>query len=115
MKFSDMITLAKAGYKIADIKELLSLATDEPTEPKDVTEPKPTEPTPEPTKPTEPGDGEPSEPTEPAEPEPDYKKLYEDTQKALKEAQAANRKGDTDTHAMTPEEIAIAHFNNILR
>lgn len=112
MKFSDMVTLAKAGYKVSDIKELLSMATDEPTEPKDVTEPKPTEPEPEP---TEPGDGEPTEPTEPAEPEPDYKKLYEDTQKALKEAQAANRKGDHADVEKTPEQIAIEHFNSILR
>lgn len=115
MKFSDMVTLAKAGYKVSDIKELLSMATDEPTEPKEVTEPTPTDPEPEPTEPTVTDEGGPTEPTEPTEPEPDYKKLYEDTQKALKEAQAANRKGDHEDVTKTPEQIALEHFNSILR
>lgn len=70
MKFSDIITLAKAGYKPGEIKELLELATPEEPEPQPEPVPEP-EPAPEP------------------EPEPDYKSLYEESQKKLKAAQKA--------------------------
>ena len=76
MKFDDIIALAKAGYKPNEVKELLAMAT----------EPEPTpEPTPEPEKEPEP------EPTPAKEPQhsldEDYKKLYEESQQALKKAE----------------------------
>lgn len=73
MKLTDLIALAKAGYKPGEIKELLALEPAAPPEP----EKKDPEPDPEP---------------EEKEPEPDYKKLYEESQKKLKAAQKANIK-----------------------
>ena len=70
MKFEDLIAFAKAGYKPADVKELLEMQI-ESNQPDPEPEPTP-EPEPEP------------------EPEPDYKKLYEESQVKLKEAQKAN-------------------------
>lgn len=79
MKFSDILDLARQGYKPSDIRELLSMDT-EP-------EPKP-EPEPE-TKPD-------TEPEPKPEPEPDYKKMYEDTLKRLDALQKANQRQPVD-------------------
>lgn len=65
MKITDIIALAKAGYKASDVKELLE--AEDPTP--EVVEEKS-------------GD----------ENTPDYKRLYEDTLAKLEEAQKANRK-----------------------
>lgn len=81
MKFSDILDLARQGYKPADIKELLSLNTDPVNEPDPEPKPEPEpEPKPEP------------EPEPKPEPEPDYKKLYEDTLNKLNAAQKANQR-----------------------
>ena len=89
MKFTDILDLARQGYKPADIKELLSLNTDPVNEPDPEPEPKPEpEPGPEP----EPEPGPKPEP----EPEPDYKKLYEDTLKKLDALQKANQRQPID-------------------
>ena len=69
MKFSDIVELAKAGYKPSDIKELLTLK-----EPDDKQEP-------EGVKKVQKG----SEPDEP-----DYKALYEAEKKKLEELQDKN-------------------------
>lgn len=82
MKFEDLVAFAKAGYKPADVKELLEMQI-ESNQPEPEPEPTP-EPEPEPTPEPEP------EPTPEPEPEPDYKKLYEESQAKLKEAQKAN-------------------------
>lgn len=63
MKFSDIVDLAKAGYKPSDIKELLTLK-----EPEDKQEPE---------------NKEPEDPT-------DYKALYEAEKKKLEELQDKN-------------------------
>lgn len=84
MKFSDIIALAKAGYKPGEIKELLELA--EPAEPQE----KPDDPAPDQEPAPPPQDESTQEPA--SDPGPDYKTLYEETQKKLKEAQAANRR-----------------------
>lgn len=78
MTLSDIIALAKQGYKPNDIKELLDIAATSNT----------------PVTAEEPADV-PASAEEPAEPEkkedePDYKALYEQSQKDLKEAQKAN-------------------------
>ena len=64
MKFSDIVELAKAGYKPSDIKELYSLK-----EPEDHPEPEKKEPEEDPT---------------------DYKALYEAEKKKLEELQDKN-------------------------
>lgn len=66
MKFSDIVDLAKAGYKPSDIKELLTLK-----EPDDKQEPE--------------ADKKGTEPDEP-----DYKALYEEEKKKLEELQDKN-------------------------
>ena len=90
MKFSDILDLARQGYKPSDIKELLSINTEnEPKpepEPKTETEPK-TEPEPEP------------------DPEPDYKKLYEDTLKKLDLLQKSNQRKPIEEHKDSVNDI----------
>lgn len=83
--FSDIIALAKAGYSVSDVKELMALGKDSETVPPKEDKPgtddngevKDNKPVEEPTK------------TEP-EPAIDYKALFEESQKQLKEAQKAN-------------------------
>ena len=91
----DYLTLAKAGYKKADIDKILSQPekadeTNPEEQRKDagaINEPKPVDP--EPTEATEK-----DEKPEPKEDEIDYKSLYEKSQEDLKAAQAANRAHD---------------------
>ena len=105
MKFEDLITFAKAGYKPAEVKELLELQIENnQPEPEPTPEPEP-EPTPEP---------EP-EPEPTPEPEPDYKKLYEESQKALKEAQEANvRKDASKSDDKSDEDIVNELFRSYM-
>lgn len=79
MNLTDIIALAKQGYKPSDIKELLSLAATDSAEKED--------PGPDQSVPAEqaPGDSEESEEVQDKQEEnpadPDYKKLYEDLKK----------------------------------
>lgn len=93
MNLLDIISLAKAGYKKADIDELLAIQIDEP-------EPEPAAGS------TEPDDGSKGEPEpspEPSADDPDYEQLYnelrselEKVKNDLKVAQDANRKKPVD-------------------
>lgn len=109
MNLSDILTLAKQGFKASDIKELIALAdskdsgTDTETEKTDDTEKESGKDTG-----TEQTDGK-------EDPEPDYKSLYEDSQKALKAAQAENRKKNSGKDEKTPKDVALEHFNKILK
>ena len=89
MKFSDILDLARQGYKPSDIRELLSMEI----------EPKP-EPEPEP-KP---------EPKPEQKPEPDYKKMYEDTLKKLDALQKANQRQPVEEHKDTVNDIIREAF-----
>lgn len=111
MKLTDIIALAKQGYKPNDIKELLALA--EPNEKTGNDEPE----TPEKEEPIEDREQEKEEPAEnkAENKEPDYKALYEKSQKALKEAQKKNRSDQTGHEERTPEQVALDHFNTILK
>ena len=101
MKLTDIIELAKQGYKPSDIRELLKIETE--------TEPQPQQdPEPEPEQPAE--DPQPdSEPEQPAEdPQPDYKQLYEE-EKAKRQAAARKQevaKDDTKSVEDTLLDIA---------
>ena len=102
MKLTDIIELAKQGYKPADIRELLKIETE--TEPK--TEPE-TEPKTEPE--TETAAADPVQEESPAaDPVPDYKQLYEE-EKAKRQAAARKKevaKDDTKSVEDTLLDIA---------
>ena len=93
MNLLDIISLAKAGYKKADIDELLAIQIDEP-------EPEPAAGS------TEPDDGSKGEPEpspEPSANDPDYEQLYNDLRSELnkvkndlKVAQEQNRRKPVD-------------------
>lgn len=85
MKFTDILALAKQGYTPADIKDLLSLQIPDESEVKPPEEDH-----------TERAEAdEPDQQKDDATPEkdeqvPDYKKLYEETEQKLREAQKTN-------------------------
>lgn len=94
MKATEIIKLSLAGKTPAEIRELMELENElkaaeaeqaEAAKDKEKPEDPQLEQTPEPA---------PEKPEENNEPEPDYKKLYEESQAELKKAQAANSKND---------------------
>ena len=94
VSIGDLITLAKAGYTPAQVKELITLSEKaelvKPEEPQGAAPAnvEPTSASPEPTITT------PEKEAKPAEPEKEeinYKELYEKSQEDLKKAQALNR------------------------
>lgn len=99
MNLLDIISLAKAGYKKADIDELLEIPIDEP-------DPEPAAGS------TESDDGSKGEPEpspEPSANDPDYEQLYNDLRSELekvkndlKVAQDANRKKPVDPNEPDP-------------
>lgn len=100
MNLTDIIALAKQGYKPSDIKELIALG----------------ENVPEATAPTEnpaeeaPHDEVQNEPVQQEEqPEIDYKKLYEESQASLKIAQQANINKEVPA-ADSPETVLTRFF-----
>ena len=106
-KFTDAVALAKAGFKAAEIKQMLEEKENEPEpkrEEKQETPEEKTNPEGRSNDPTPPaGDPQPAEPEN--DPEPDYKKLYEDTQAQLKKAQETNIRGNAaDPNEKTLEE-----------
>lgn len=110
MTFNDILALAKQGYKPADIKELLALNTDQ-TDSIPEEEHLPSEEAPEiPAKETE----QPEEKKEDAQPEPDYKALYEKSQKELKAIQKSNTSKDVSNHnTLSDEEILLDFCKNL--
>lgn len=98
-----IVELAKAGMSYEQITDLLNRTSQDEREP---------EPKPEPEEPAQKEDEPKPEPNEPEqEPEPDYKKLYEDSQKALQAAQKANRaKEETQVTQKSAEEQIIDIF-----
>ena len=92
MKLTDIIELAKQGYKPADIRELLKIETETEPQPQQDPEPEP----------------EPEQPAEDPGPEPDYKTLYEE-EKAKRQAAARKQevaKDDTKSIEDTLLDIA---------
>lgn len=97
MNLTDILALAKQGYKPADIKELIAMA--EPVaQPEPTPEPVPA-PTPEPV----------PEPTPEPQPEPNaeviaLQKQLDETQKALKAAQSLNRHKQVNPQPQSVED-----------
>lgn len=99
MNLLDIISLAKAGYKKADIDELLAIPIDEP-------DPEPAAGS---TDPDDGSKGEPEPSPEPSANDPDYEQLYNELRSELdkvkndlKVAQDANRKKPVDPNEPDP-------------
>lgn len=107
---TDIATLAKAGYTADQVKEILSIAGDNKQE----------QPAQEPQLKEEQGIEAPEtkqEPEHKAEPDAkpendvvDYKKLYEESQDALKKAQASNTNTDISNAENQTDEQILADF-----
>lgn len=101
-RFTDAVALAKAGFKAAEIKQMLEEKENDqepPREEKQETQEEKTNPERRPQDPTSPaGDPQPDEPEN--DPKPDYEKLYEETRAQLKKAQETNIRGN----AADPDE-----------
>lgn len=95
IKFSDIIALAKSGYSVSDVKELMQLSdvttpsNDETEAPQDDQEPAA------------------EDPEEPKQEEVDYKALYEQEQEKVKRLQAVNRNQNAQTNEKTDQEILM--------
>lgn len=98
-----IVELAKTGMTYEQIKDLMSHTNQD--EPKPEPKPEPNEP-----EPADPGNGpEPEEP-EKEDPEPDYKKLYEQSQKDLKAAQALNKRQNEEAPEKSEEDQLVDLF-----
>lgn len=93
LSIKDVVSLAKAGYKPADVKELIEMSKDAPEEEKKPEEP----PAPEEKKPEEPAPKE--------EPEVDYKAKYEELLEANRKAALARDNSGSEPQQKTAEEI----------
>ena len=95
IKFADIIALAKSGYTVSDVKELMQLSdattpsNDETEAPQDKQEPAA------------------EDPEEPEQEEVDYKALYEQEQEKVKRLQAVNRNQNAQTNEKTDQEILM--------
>lgn len=93
IKFSDIIALAKSGYTVSDVKELMQLSetpsNDETEAPQDDQEPAA------------------EDPEEPEKEEVDYKALYEQEQEKVKRLQAVNRNQNAQTNEKTDQELLM--------
>lgn len=113
MELKDLLTFAKAGYTPTQVKELLAIQTPAPAEQeqiqeheenlqepkeiiKDIEEPK-TETV-----------------IQETEKQIDYKALYEESQKKLKEAQSLNVQTNIEPLKENDEEIVIGMISNFL-
>lgn len=103
MKFSEIITLAKQGYKPGDIKELMSLA--DPEEEKADPEPEKKE--------TEPEKKNPE--PEKKEPEENYKVIVEKLKKQIADLQQQNTRTDISREQFkTDQEILNDLYKSII-
>lgn len=98
MKLNDILTLCRSGYKIKDIQEMERKEAEEATmaerkkeESEEIEKECPKE--------------------EPMEIERDYKKLYEDSQKALQAAQKDNVRTQSNPDQDTDEDVLIKLFS----
>ena len=99
LSIKDVVSLAKAGYKPADVKELIELSKEEPKE-----EPAPAAS--EVTKTEEaPAEGTPAAGEENKEPEVDYKAKYEELLEANRKAALTRDNSGSEPQQKSAEEI----------
>ena len=133
MNLSDIIALAKAGYKFSEVKELMSMAEaesqrlspfappllpDTETKGKAVDDKTKTIETPkEEPKPSKPDEKDGPDETVPKDEKDttDYKKLYEEAQEKIKNIQKENRSADISKEIKTDEDVAINYVNNLFK
>lgn len=103
MNLTDIIALAKAGYKPADIKELVSLSTDNAT----LNETKPTESLAEEVPQVSEAQNATMQPEVEEKPTIDYKALYEQAQSELKKAQQNNIRQNVSSEVNEKSDLDI--------
>lgn len=103
MKFEDILAFAKAGYKPSEIKELLEMETSSDVKTEDIQTPEEATP------------NQPTEENKPEADEIDYKKLYEESQKQLKQAQQANRNTASTKTVESDDDLAMKFIRSITR
>lgn len=99
LSIKDVVSLAKAGYKPADVKELIEMSKEVPPEEPAPEEKKPEQPAPEEKKPEEPA------PEENKEPEIDYKAKYNELLEANRKAALTRDNSGSEPQQKTAEEI----------
>lgn len=97
LSIKDVVSLAKAGYKPADVKELIEMSKDAPEEEKKPEE----QPAPEEKKPEEPAPEE----KKPEEPEIDYKAKYNELLEANRKAALTRDNSGSEPQQKSAEEI----------
>lgn len=97
LSIKDVVSLAKAGYKPADVKELIEMSKEAQEEPAPE-EKKPEQPAPEEKKPEEPAPEE-------KEPEIDYKAKYNELLEANRKAALTRDNSGSEPQPKTAEEI----------
>lgn len=98
LSIKDVVSLAKAGYKPADVKELIEMSKEVPQEEPAPEEKKPEQPTPEEKKPEEPAPEE-------KEPEIDYKAKYNELLEANRKAALTRDNSGSEPQQKSAEEI----------
>ncbi len=101
LSIKDVVSLAKAGYKPADVKELMEMSKEVPEEPAPVA----TEVKPEATKPEAAPAADASSVGEEKEPEIDYKAKYEELLEANRKAALTRDNSGSEPQQKTAEEI----------
>ena len=119
MKFSDIIALAKSGYTVSDIKELMVLSDDKPDEPDKPDKPDKPDESDKPDKPDKPNEQD--KPDKPDEPDDIKSKLdaalkeIEKLKSDLDKAQKFNSKKDLkDPETKTNDDIVMEAFRNLI-
>lgn len=101
---SDIATLIKAGFSMDDIKEVVKAANESPApQAQSPVQPAPVQPAPAPQAQAPAPQAQAAD--KGADDTPDYKALYEQSQKQLKELQEANTKGDMSPEPLKVDEI----------
>lgn len=101
LNLSDVVALARAGYSVKDVKELMEMSKSQP----ETTQPEITEPEVMPETPS--GNVAESQPkeSEPPAAEPDYKAMYEAEHQKVSDLQNKNNRADVSTPEVTPDEL----------
>lgn len=98
LSIKDVVSLAKAGYKPADVKELIEMSKEEPAPKEEPKEQAPKEDPKEPAPKEEPKE-------DPKEPEIDYKTKYEELLEANRKAALTRDNSGSEPQQKTAEEI----------
>lgn len=101
LNLSDVVALARAGYSVKDVKELMEMSKSQP----ETTQPETKEP--EVISETPSGNVAESQPkeSEPPAAEPDYKAMYEAEHQKVSDLQNKNNRADVSTPEVSQEDL----------